>query len=381
MKKTFPLFLLLFTLLCPISTFAQEAEAETITEPVTEPIEVNIADVTPVNVTGIVEEVIEEQLEPAAKAYQVVEVRILTEGEYKNRTFQVDSRASYLSGLRHRVEVGQKVQLAIMPYPDMPATVFITDVIRLAPLMWLIIIFILTTLIVGLLRGLSSLFSLAIIITILFTFILPNLLAGRDPVIFTLIGAAMILLVSIFATHGFRKESLVAFLGTLGGLIVTGVLATIFVPLTELTGLASEEAARLQLETGMSLNAQGILLAAIIIGALGVLDDVAVTQSETVFELKSANPNLKLRELAGRALRIGRHHIASVTNTLVLAYAGASLPLLLLFITADETALDLINHEFIAEEIVRTLVGTIGLICTVPVATWIAAIYAKRSKT
>ncbi len=332
-----------------------------------------------IEATGVVESIVEEQLEPASEAYQVVEVRVISDGKYDGRLFTIDSQADYLVGLRHVVEPSQKVKLSIISTPDGSTIVFITDVVRLEPMMWLVLLFVIVTLLVGLLRGLSSLIGLVVIMAVLFGFILPNLLAGRDPLIFTLIGAAIIMLVSVFGTHGLRKQSVAAFLGTIGGLGITGILAIIFVPLTKLTGLASEEAALLQLKTGMSIDLQGILLAAIIIGALGVLDDVAVTQSETVFELKKTDPNLKLRELAGRALKIGRHHIASVTNTLVLAYAGASLPLLLLFLMVDTTTIDLVNSEFIAEEIVRTLVGTIGLICTVPIATWIAALYADRT--
>lgn len=367
--KKYLLILLVSFFLIPSLALAQE-------EPTPELIAV---EPTAVEATGVVESIVEEQLEPTNEAYQIVEVRVISEGEYNGRMFTVDSQADYLVGLRHQVEAGQKVKLSIIGSPDGSTIVFITDVVRLEPLMWLVIIFVLVTLLVGLLRGLSSLIGLAVILAVLFGFILPNLLAGRDPIIFTLIGAAMIMLISVFGTHGLRKQSVAAFLGTLGGLGITGILAMIFVPLTKLTGLASEEAALLQLETGMSIDLQGILLAAIIIGALGVLDDVAVTQSETVFELKKTDPNLKLRELAGRALKIGRHHIASVTNTLVLAYAGASLPLLLLFLAVDTTTIDLVNSEFIAEEIVRTLVGTIGLICTVPIATWIAAFYAERT--
>jgi len=358
MKKLF-LFCLLSFLLFPLLTLAQNEPTTTET-------------------TGRIESIIEQQLEPASEAFQVVEVRIISEGDFDNRLFTVDSRGDYLTGLRHQYTAGQKVKVSILSSPDGNNIVFITDVVRLEPLMWLVILFVVVTLLVGLIRGLSSLIGLMVILTVLFGFILPNLLAGRDPIIFTLIGATVIMLVSVFGTHGLRKQSVAAFLGTLGGLTITGILAAIFVPLTKLTGLASEEAALLQVETGMSLNAQGILLAAVIIGALGVLDDVAVTQSETVFELKKTDPTLKVKELASRALKIGRHHIASVTNTLVLAYAGASLPLLLLFLAVDTTTIDLVNSEFIAEEIVRTLVGTIGLICTVPLATWIAALYATR---
>lgn len=363
MNKLLIIPALLITLF-PFVTHAQEQ-----TEPTT------------IDTSAQVESIQEEQLEPTEEAYQVIEVQIISENEYQNRTFTIDSRDGYTAGLRYPVKTGQEVKVSLVSMPDGSVTAFLTDVVRLNPLMWLVILFIVITLLVGLLRGFTSLLGLGLIMVVLFGFIIPNLLAGRDPILFTLIGAAAIMLISVFGTHGLRRESMAAFLGTLAGLILTGALAKIFVPLTGLTGLADNDAARLQLEAGLHLDMQGILLAAIIIGALGVLDDVTVTQSETVFELKKTDVTLGPAKLAQKALRIGRHHIASVINTLVLAYAGASLPLLLLFFTVDVTTIDFINSELVAEEIVRTLVGTIGLIITVPLATWIAAFYASRSKT
>ncbi len=359
----FLLLPILFITLFPFSANAQEQSEPTTTDS-----------------SARVENVLEEKLEPTEEAYQVIEVKIISENDYQNQTYTIDSREGYTAGLRYPVKPGQEVKVSLVGMPDGSVTAFLTDVVRLNPLMWLVILFIVITLLVGLLRGFTSLVGLGLIMLVLFGFIIPNLLAGRDPILFTIIGAAVIMLISVFGTHGLRRESAAAFLGTLAGLILTGVLAKIFVPLTGLTGLANHDATRLQLEAGLQLDMQGILLAAIIIGALGVLDDVTVTQSETVFELKKTDSSLGPAKLAKKALRIGRHHIASVINTLVLAYTGASLPLLLLFFTVDVTTIDFINSELVAEEIVRTLVGTIGLIITVPLATWIAAFYATRIK-
>ena len=331
---------------------------------------------------AVVETIIEEQLEPADEAYQVVTVRVQSQGIMNNRLFTVDSRQGYTAGLRYQVSEGQQVQIALVEIPnETEPIVFITDVIRLSPLMWLLIIFVFIALIVGLLRGFTSLLGLGVIMLVLFGFILPQILNGQNPVLITLIGSAVIVAFSIFVTHGFKRSSLAAFLGTLAGLVITGVLASLFVDIAQLTGLASDEAAILQLKTGLEFDMKGLLLAAIIIGALGVLDDITVTQSETVFELQRTDPSLSKTELIRRSMRIGRHHIASVVNTLVLAYAGASLPLLLLFIASDQNTLDLINSEIIAEEIVRTLVGTIGLILSVPIATWFAALFVIRKNS
>ena len=358
-------FILIFFTCWPCGVFAQDKLIENST----------------IEARATIEQIIDEKLEPPEEAYQVVEIRIKTEGAYNNSLFTVDSREGYLAGLRHTVKENQEVEVSIISSLDYgEPVVFITDAVRLNVIMWLVILFIAVTLIVGLLRGVSSLISLGVIILVLFGFILPQLVNGHNPILITLIGSAAILAVSIFGTHGFRRPSWAAFLGTVGGLIITGILAVVFVKVASLTGLASDEAAMLQLKTGLSLNAQGILLAAIVIGALGVLDDVAVNQSETVFEFAKTDPTLSKRELVRRSMRIGRHHIASMVNTLVLAYAGASLPLLLLFGVSDQSIIGLLNSEFIAEEIIRTLVGTIGLISTVPLATWFAVIYIKKNK-
>ena len=170
-----------------------------------------------------------------------------------------------------------------------------------------------------------------------------------------------------------NERTAVAILGTLASLALTGVLALVFVEMTRLTGLASEEATLLRASTGV-IDFQGLLLAGILVGALGVLDDVTVTQVSAVWELKLADPEFGPGDLYRRAVRIGRDHIASVVNTLALAYAGASLPLLLLFTQASRSFGDVVTGEAVAVEVVRTLVGSIGLVAAVPLTTGLAAV-------
>lgn len=354
MKKF--ILLLFFFFLIPLPLFAQQIDIE---EPVSS------------EVTAIVQSIFEEKLEPSEEAYQVIETRVLSEGDYQNSLLTIDSREGYLEGLRYVVKEGQKVKLMITTVPGVDEPfVYLTDVVRLGGLVWLFILFVFVVLSIGSFRGFGALIGLGAIGLVLFLYILPQILKGADPIMTTIIGSSVILAFSIFGTHGCKRSTLGAFLGTISGLILTGVLALIFVKITQLTGLGGEEAALLQLKAGIALNAKGLLLAAIILGTVGILDDVAINQSEILSELKKSNPEMKLSELFTRAMRIGRHHIASVVNTLVLAYAGASLPLLLLFVASEENTSHLLNSELISEEIVRTLVGTIGLICTVPLATW-----------
>ena len=348
----------------PVFTFAQAGE-----------------DSMTFELQGVVENIAEEVLEPIESAYQVVEVRVSTDGEHQGELFIIDSREGYTAGLRHEVHEGQKVLLSVMTLPGVEKpTAFLVDVVRMGSLVWVLAVFVLVVIVVGAWRGLASLLSLGVIGLVLFGFILPQILNGANPVLVTLLGSAVILAFAIFVTHGFKKMSLAAFLGTIAGLVITGILSILFVNWAQLTGLGLEEAALLQLKMGVSFDVRGLLLSAIIIGAVGVLDDMAVNQVETVAELKLANPLLSKRELINGAMRVGRHHIASVVNTLVLAYAGVSLPLLLIFMMADQGVTNMINSELIAGEIIRTLVGTIGLILTVPISTVIAASMCSKKK-
>jgi len=183
----------------------------------------------------------------------------------------------------------------------------------------------------------------------------------------------------LYLTHGFSARTSVAVLGTLLALAVIGGLGTLFAALASLTGL-DDQTANLIASLGTGVDARGLLLAGVVIGALGVLDDVTVTQTSAVWELRRANPGLGAPALFGAAMRIGRDHVASAVNTLVLAYAGASLPLMLLFSLSGRDLGDVLTSQDVATEIVRTLVGSIGLVASVPITTGLAAVVASREE-
>jgi uncharacterized membrane protein len=206
----------------------------------------------------------------------------------------------------------------------------------------------------------------------------PAILDGKPPLAVAIVGSLAIALVTIPLAHGLRAKSLAAILGTCASLLLVALLAVVFTELTHLTGLSSEEATFLQLGGG-DLSLEGLLLAGMVIGALGVLDDVTITQASTVLALRDANPEFGLRVLAGRALRVGRDHVSATVNTLVLAYVGAALPVLLIFSSSDLGAVDVVSLELVAKEVVATLVGSIGLIAAVPVTTLLAAALALAS--
>jgi uncharacterized membrane protein len=213
---------------------------------------------------------------------------------------------------------------------------------------------------------------------VLIRFVLPAILAGGDPLTVAIVGGAAIMFVALYLAHGINAATTTAVLGTLASLLLTGLLALLFVEISIFTGVGSEEAAFLQISQ-QQVNLEGLLLASIIIGTLGVLDDVTVTQASAVWELRRANPAYRLGDLYRAGIRIGRDHIASTVNTLILAYAGASLPLLILFTVSGRDLSQVLNTEIVAEEIVRTLVGSIGLVASVPITTGLAAFVVTRT--
>jgi uncharacterized membrane protein len=228
----------------------------------------------------------------------------------------------------------------------------------------------------GRMRGLAALAGLGISLVVLLRFILPAILDGKPPVLVAVVGSAAIAYVALYLAHGFTLKSTVALLGALSALALTALLSAVTVAAAGLTGLATEESFYLRLFS-TDLDFQGLVLAGIVLGALGALDDVTVTQASSVAEVRAANPDLVPRDLMHAGMRIGRDHIASTVNTLLLAYAGAALPLLVLFVLSGQSLGTVVNSEAVATEVIRTLVGSIGLIAAVPLTTWLAAYTAE----
>jgi len=250
----------------------------------------------------------------------------------------------------------------------------VVDRYRLPPLLIIFALFVAAAVFFSRIRGLTSVMGLAITLLVLARFVVPRILGGANPLAISLAGALMIALTSIYLAHGFSRRTSVALLGTLITLGLSAGLAIAFVDLAWLSGTGSEEAMFLLLAPEASVNLRGLLLGGIILGALGVLDDITTAQAAAVDEISKANPSLSRRELYRRGLSVGQEHITSLVNTLVLAYAGASLPLFLLFtLNTDQPFWVTINSEFLAEEIVRTLVGSVTLILAVPITTGLAA--------
>jgi uncharacterized membrane protein len=242
------------------------------------------------------------------------------------------------------------------------------DFRRERPLLLLTLLFCGAAIVIGRKHGARALVALALSLGVLITFMLPAIIEGRNPLLVALIGSSAVMFVALYLSHGISARTTTAVLGTVTSLGITGALAWIAVRAAHFTGLSGEEANYVR-ATAQQVDLKSLLLAGIIIGALGVLDDVTVTQASAVWELHAANPDRGFWPTYHAAIRIGRDHIASVVNTLVLAYAGAALPLLVLFTQAGTPFGEVVNGEPVATEIVRMLAGSIGLIAAVPITT------------
>lgn len=270
------------------------------------------------------------------------------------------------------VDAGDEVLLSVRETPE-GERYALSDRVRRFPLWTLTLAFAALVLAVGWWRGATSLVALAASVLVLGRFVVPGILAGLDPVAIAIAGSLVILATTLVIAHGASVKTLVALGGTALSLGLTAALGAFAIGFASLTGAASDDAATLLALTGGSIDATGLLLAGVIIGALGVLDDVTSTQASAVFELHDANPALRARDLFSRGMNVGRDHIAATVNTLVLAYAGAGLPLLLILAGSTESFTTLVNRDLLATEVVRAVVGSVGIVAAVPLTTALAA--------
>lgn len=272
-------------------------------------------------------------------------------------------------------QAGQRVRLAVTETEGQPTTYYISDLRRETPLALLLVMFLASVVAFGRRQGAQALLGLALTFVVIIGFMVPAILGGRSPVAVALVGSLLIMVVTLYLSHGWSQKTTAAVVGTAAALLVTTALAAAFVAAASLTGLANEDARMANLQVG-GLSLRGLLLAGMIIGGLGVLDDVTMSQSSTVFALRRTNPAAGFTELVRSALSVGHDHIAATVNTLFLAYAGASLPLLIVFSTGIDPVGVIVTSETVAVEIVRALVGSIGLIAAVPLTTAMAAALA-----
>jgi uncharacterized membrane protein len=273
---------------------------------------------------------------------------------------------------------GTGIDLVLMKVPGegegSPYTFY--DMERGAPLTWLAIAFALTVVAVARWRGLRSLVGLAIAGAVVVKYLMPALLDGRSPVAVGLVSSAAIMIVVLYLAHGVSARTTTALLGTFAGLAITAGVGTLAVAQAHLTGVSSEDNAALQ-QVAQQIDLRNLLTCGIILAGLGILNDVTITQSSAVWELYDAAPDLPPLRLYRQAMRIGRDHIASTVYTVVFAYTGAALPVLLLISLVDQPVARILTSSDISEEIVRTMAGGIGLVAAVPVTTALATLVVR----
>lgn len=326
-----------------------------------------------------VDEIISQEevnVEGGKQISQELELQIVS-GEFQGEKIFINTK-DFLSVGTPIYKVGDRVEVVKSKNPEGESFYYISDFIRGSSLLLLFIIFFLITLFVAKVGAVTSFLGMGVSFVVIFFFILPRIAAGSDPVLISMLSALFLVPVIFFLSHGFNKKSVIAVIGTYISLFIVFIFAYEFIERVNLTGFASEEAGFIASMAGNNINIKGLILAGIVISSLGILDDVTVSQVAVVEELEKSDPKIETWELYKRSMNVGKDHIASMINTLVLVYAGASLPLLLLFTNSSLTLSQAINYEVIAEEIVRTLVGSIGLVLAVPISTAIATFAYKE---
>lgn len=298
----------------------------------------------------------------------------ITSGPDNGQRTQIEVGESADQPLLH---AGQHIVLGRSVEETGHVTYYFSDFQRKTPIVLLALLF--GVVVVGLARwrGAAAILGLLISLLVLVRFVLPAILDGESPIAVAIVGSAVIMIFVVYLAHGVNVRTTTALLGTALSLVLTGGLAWIFVRAAQLSGLASEDVTYLRATAG-KLSPEGLLLGGIIIGSLGILNDITVTQASAVWELHLADPSAPAARVYRSAMRIGRDHIASTVYTLFLAYAGAALPLLVLFTLTDRGFTEVVTGELVGEEVVRTLVGSIGLVAAVPITTALAVALVMR---
>jgi uncharacterized membrane protein len=302
---------------------------------------------------------------------------LITRGSLKDHHLEIENYAPAETFREYQLDDQLRIHAS---YDFEEQRQFVIDgVVKRQALLVLTIIFVLVVLLVGRKWGAFSILGLVISFFFIFKLALPLIVKGVDPILVSFLTTLFIIPVTFYISHGFNKKTHIAVLATFLSLLITVFLAFYFVNMAKLTGFASEEANFVDFLSGGKIDIFALMMAGIIIGVVGILDDVTVSQSAFIKQLVEANPKMTKVELYKKGMELGQDHISSMVNTLVLVYAGSSLPLLLLFLNADKSFIDVVELEIVAEEVIRTLVGSIGLVLAAPISTILAVLFFSKS--
>lgn len=313
---------------------------------------------------------------------QLIAVTLL-DGPDKGKTLTLEHGGMFTISQAQKVAAGETIILRRVVTPEKKSQYFVADKYRLPMVGGIILGFFAIVFLIARRKGLGALIGMGISLAVIMYYIVPQILSGADPLMISITGSIFILVTTMYLAHGFSKQTHIALTATALSLFLTALFAILFVSLAKLSGLGSEDAYSLAQGFGQTINFQGLLLGGIIIGALGVLDDVTTTQAETIHQLAVDNPKSTFEILMKKGMAVGREHIASVVNTLVLAYAGASIGIFIFLHLGIQQHTEplwvMLNSEIIMEEVIRTLAGSLGLILAVPITTVLAAFFAKNT--
>ncbi|MGM0396951.1 MAG: YibE/F family protein [Bacillota bacterium] len=366
MKKILSLLLLAIILIAGNTSIAADMETEFI----------NLTTKGTVLQASEIEERPEDFL-----SVQYVTVRI-DSGKYKDEIVDIENVLSDHAYYDIIVKEGQKVSLMIEEYPDGDYNVYISDYYRIDSIIYLLATFMILIVFIGRSKGIKSLISLGITISAVLFVMLPLILQGVNPILVSVATAVFVTVITIFLVSGINHKSISAIAGTSIGVIVAGVISFVVGNQANLTGLSAEEATMLlYIPQGIEFNFRHLLFAGIIMGALGAAMDVGISIASAIDEIHKANPNLTQRRLFRSGMNVGKDVMGTMVNTLILAYMGTSIPMLLLFMAYETELSQVFNMDVIATEIVRSLSGSIGLVLTIPLTAMIASYYTKKSRT
>ena len=309
----------------------------------------------------------------------VQDVKIeITSGKYKGEVKEIENHLSDNSAYNLPVEKGDKVIVFIEEYVG-GYEVFISDYMRSNYIMYLAILGVILVLIVGRFKGLKSILSLGLTIGAVVYILLPQILKGANPIPISIAISIGVTIVTIFLVSGVNSKGISAILGTIAGVIIAGLISYVVGNMAHLTGLSAEEATMLiYIPQKIAFDFKNLLFSGIILGSLGAVMDVGMSIASSIEEIYKANNKLSIRELFESGMNVGRDIMGTMINTLILAYTGTSIPILLLFMAYETSMTKIINLDIIATEIVRSLSGSIGLILTIPITAIIASLLIKK---
>lgn len=312
---------------------------------------------------------------------QVIKV-LVTTGKYKDQEFVIENHVSGNPAFDIIVQEGDYVLLEIAEFENEPPQIYVSNFVRDRYLAILLAVFFGLLIIIGKMKGIKSVISLTITATVILKLMLPLILKGFSPIWVAVLAATIITSITFIIIGGINIKSFSAIIGTIGGVVIAGILAYIVGSLVKLTGLSSEEASMLMyIPQQINFDFRGLLFAGIIIGTLGAVMDIGMSIASAMYEMKMLNPEISPKQLIVSGLNIGKDVMGTMSNTLILAYTGSAIPLLLLFMAYDTSFVKIINLDLIATEVVRALVGSIGLIIAIPITALSTGIILKFSNS